>query len=128
MCIRVIRQLLYFADANVVKIIKSEQLAQFIARNVSTVIETSRRVGFSAKKVTEDQGGRYKNLMREMLTILQDLNYEVTVFVQCCECVHELDEAFVIPDEIEAFDHPLVAEMLDLALSTTVAVASNDKD
>ena len=102
--IRKVRHLLYFADTNVIKVLKTTELVRCLGRYVSIVIERSRTIGFQAKQLTEEEcmGFSTTNAVEEMLGNLEDLLTELQAFVHISKSLHDLDSAMVSKETLSA--------------------------
>ncbi|KAI3638168.1 hypothetical protein MIR68_003779 [Amoeboaphelidium protococcarum] len=126
--IRRIRQLLYYADTNVVKSLHCPVVSEFVAKHIATLIESTRKVGFHAKKLAEEQAHGRELLSNDLILMLDDLVYDASIFVSSCEAVADLDEALKFYDKGEFFDVGLLDQLFGVVANVCKFVSTFQKD
>lgn len=110
--VRMVRQILFFADGNYAKMIKSNEFSSLITRQMSIIIDRSRKVGSLTKKLSETTN--VNGFLVELLKYLGLLKHDLTTFILLSNNLAEIDELIVNKKDIEAFREPSNAQLCEV--------------
>jgi hypothetical protein len=91
--IRSVRHLLYFADGRFTKTMENTDYTACLGRQMSVIIERSRKIGYHAKYLTEEEcmGFRNSATIQELMEHSEELQSEVHSFVTLAKTLTDTD-------------------------------------